>query len=36
LKSNKPVIGLIGGIGSGKSSVAAEFARRGAKILSGD
>lgn len=36
MKSNKPVIGLIGGIGSGKSSVAAEFARRGAKILSGD
>jgi dephospho-CoA kinase len=34
--SHKPVIGLIGGIGSGKSQVAAEFARHGAKIISGD
>jgi dephospho-CoA kinase len=32
----KPVVGLIGGIGSGKSRVAAEFARRGAVILAGD
>lgn len=32
----KPVLGLIGGIGSGKSEVAEEFARRGAKIVSGD
>jgi dephospho-CoA kinase len=32
----KPVIGLIGGIGSGKSAVAAVFARRGARVLSGD
>jgi dephospho-CoA kinase len=32
----KPVIGLIGGIGSGKSRVAAEFARRGAVIIAGD
>lgn len=32
----KTVIGLIGGIGSGKSSVAAEFAKRGARVLSGD
>ncbi|HYT94945.1 MAG TPA: dephospho-CoA kinase [Gemmataceae bacterium] len=32
----KPVIGLIGGIGSGKSRVAAEFARRGARIIAGD
>src|SRR5947209_7335955 len=30
------VIGLIGGIGSGKSRVADEFARRGARVLSGD
>jgi dephospho-CoA kinase len=30
------VIGLIGGIGSGKSQVAAELARRGAKIIEGD
>jgi dephospho-CoA kinase len=36
LKSNKPVIGLIGGIGSGKSRVAAKFARRGARVISGD
>ncbi|MCI0462461.1 MAG: dephospho-CoA kinase [Gemmataceae bacterium] len=32
----KPVIGLIGGIGSGKSRVAAEFARRGARVIGGD
>jgi dephospho-CoA kinase len=30
------VIGLVGGVGSGKSRVAEEFARRGAKIISGD
>src|SRR2546430_10810634 len=34
--SRKPVIGLVGGIGSGKSRVAAEFARSGARIVSGD
>jgi dephospho-CoA kinase len=33
---SKPVIGLIGGIGSGKSRVAAESARRGAVIIAGD
>jgi dephospho-CoA kinase len=33
---NKLVIGLIGGIGSGKSQVAALLARRGARIISGD
>jgi dephospho-CoA kinase len=32
----KPVLGLIGGIGSGKSAVAAEFVRHGAKVISGD
>src|SRR5262245_2345367 len=31
-----PVIGLIGGIGSGKSRVAAEFACRGGRVISGD
>jgi dephospho-CoA kinase len=31
-----PVIGLIGGIGSGKSTVAQAFARRGAKVIVGD
>jgi dephospho-CoA kinase len=36
LKSNKPVIGLVGGIGSGKSQVAAAFARRGARVIAGD
>jgi dephospho-CoA kinase len=36
LKSNKPVIGLIGGIGAGKSEAAAAFARRGARVVSGD
>jgi dephospho-CoA kinase len=32
----KPVIGLIGGIGSGKSRVAALFRERGARIIAGD
>ncbi len=32
----KPVIGLIGGIGSGKSLIAAEFAKHGGKVVSGD
>jgi dephospho-CoA kinase len=36
LKSSKPVIGLIGGIGAGKSEAAAAFARRGARVVSGD
>jgi dephospho-CoA kinase len=34
--SRHPVIGLIGGIGSGKSTVAAAFARHGARVVSGD
>jgi dephospho-CoA kinase len=34
--SSKPVIGLIGGIGSGKSRVAEAFVRRGARVISGD
>jgi len=33
---HKPVLGLIGGIGGGKSLVAAEFARHGGRIVSGD
>lgn len=33
---DKLVIGLLGGIGSGKSQVAAAFARRGARIIAGD
>jgi dephospho-CoA kinase len=32
----KPVAGLVGGIGSGKSRVAATFAERGARVISGD
>jgi dephospho-CoA kinase len=36
LLGRKPVIGLIGGIGSGKSRVAALLAERGARVLSGD
>jgi dephospho-CoA kinase len=32
----KPIIGIIGGIGSGKTAVAAEFARLGAAVISGD
>lgn len=31
-----PILGLVGGMGSGKSEVAAEFARQGAKVISGD
>ncbi len=31
-----PVLGLIGGIGSGKSAVAAAFARLGAAVIAGD
>ncbi len=30
------VVGLVGGIGSGKSAVAAEFARRGARVIPAD
>ena len=32
----KPVIGLVGGIGAGKSQAAAEFARHGAKVINAD
>jgi dephospho-CoA kinase len=32
----KPVLGLIGGIGSGKTQVAAELARHGGRVISGD
>ncbi len=35
-KAGKLVIGLIGGIGSGKSQVAAAFARHGARVIAGD
>ena len=35
-KEGKLVVGLIGGIGSGKSQVAAAFARHGARIIAGD
>ncbi len=34
--NQKLVIGLIGGIGSGKSTVAQAFARRGARVIVGD
>src|SRR5438876_5607547 len=33
---SKMVIGLIGGIGSGKSSAAAALAKQGARLISGD
>jgi dephospho-CoA kinase len=33
---SKPVIGLIGGIGAGKSQVAAVFARKGARVIAAD
>jgi dephospho-CoA kinase len=36
VEEKKPVIGLIGGIGSGKSLVAAEFVRHGGCVVSGD
>jgi dephospho-CoA kinase len=32
----KPVIGVLGGIGSGKSTVAAEFAKLGCKVIDAD
>jgi dephospho-CoA kinase len=35
-KIGKPVVGLLGGIGSGKSQVAAALARHGARIVAGD
>ena len=31
-----PVIGLVGGIGSGKSQVSAALARRGGRVVAGD
>jgi dephospho-CoA kinase len=34
--AQKPVVGLIGGIGSGKSLVAEAFRRHGARVISGD
>jgi len=33
---NKPIIGLVGGIGSGKTFVASLFAQLGAKVISSD
>lgn len=36
MKKAKPVIGLVGGMGSGKTHVAAELARYGGCIVSGD
>jgi dephospho-CoA kinase len=36
LATRKPVVGLIGGIGSGKSAVAEAFARRGARVIAAD
>ncbi len=32
----KPIIGILGGIGSGKSTVAAEFAKLGSKVIDAD
>lgn len=34
--ARKPVIGLVGGIGAGKSAAAAAMARRGGRIVDGD
>jgi dephospho-CoA kinase len=36
VKGDKLVVGLLGGIGSGKSQVAAAFARHGARVIAGD
>lgn len=36
MKASKPVIGLAGGIGAGKSTIAAEFARLGCLVLDSD
>ena len=33
---DKPIIGIIGGIGSGKSTVASEFAKLGCKVIDAD
>jgi dephospho-CoA kinase len=35
-EKKKRIVGLLGGMGSGKSRVAAEFARHGARVISGD
>ena len=32
----KPIIGILGGIGSGKSTAAAEFAKLGCKVIDAD
>src|SRR5438876_1178555 len=36
IENRKWVIGLLGGIGAGKSTVSAAFAKRGGKIIAGD
>jgi dephospho-CoA kinase len=36
MKNKKQIIGIMGGIGSGKSTVAAEFAKLGCKIIDAD
>ncbi len=36
MESNKPIIGLTGGIGAGKSTVAAEFGREGCLVVDSD
>ena len=32
----KPIIGILGGVGSGKSTIAAEFAKLGCKVIDAD
>jgi len=34
--AEKPIIGILGGIGSGKSTIAAEFAKLGCKVIDAD
>ena len=36
MKNKKPIIGIMGGIGSGKSTVAAEFAKLNCKVIDAD
>ncbi len=36
MKNKKPIIGILGGVGSGKSAVAAELAKLGCKVIDAD
>ena len=36
MMAKKPVIGIVGGVGAGKSTVAAEFGKLGCAVISAD